>query len=275
MRKLLLATVALSLAAGAAQAQTASDWTGAYVGVHAGYADRKERPSETIGFDTNLDGVYGDTVRTGAGADAFSPGFCGGLYSTNAAAGGCRGDDDTDVELGARLGYDYQIGSFVVGGLAEYSRLELQDGVTAFSTTPAGYAFTRKLTDMMAVRARGGYAFGPNLVYATGGFARANTKHTFNTTNTANSFVTDGGGDAKGYQVGLGYERKLTENVTLGVEWIRTDLKDDDFTVRAGNSGATPATNPFLLVNPAGTNFLRSSDDFKIDSFRVTAAYRF
>lgn len=276
MRTLLLATAALAgfAAASAAQAQDA-DWTGAYVGVVLGYADRNESSGETIGFDTNLDGNFGDTVRTAAGVDAFSPGFCGGAFNTNAAGGGCRKDDDTDVEIGVRAGYDYQIGSFVVGGVVEYSRVELQDAVTAFSTTPAAYNFTRKLTDLFAVRARGGYAFGDNLVYATGGYAQGNMKHSFTTTNTVNAFPRSGGGDAKGYQLGLGYERKLTDNVTLGVEWLRTSLDDDDFGVRASNSGTTAATNPFLLVNTAGTDFRRTDDDFEVDSFRVTASYRF
>ena len=64
-------------------------------------------------------------------------------------------------------------------------------------------------------------------------------------------------------------------NVTLGLEWVRTSEKVDDYTVRAGNSGTTPATNPFLLTNTAGTDFLRSGDKFKFDSYRVTASYRF
>lgn len=276
MRNLLLATASLaSLAIASAANAQATDWTGAYVGVAAGYADRKESAGETVLFDTNLDGAYGDTIRTTAGVDAFSTGFCGGSFNTNAAPGGCRKDDDTDMEVSLRLGYDRQFGSWVVGGVVELTQLELQDAITAFSTTPASYNFTRKLTDVFAVRARGGYAFGDNLLYATGGYARGNLKHSFTTTNRVNSFTPDGGGDANGYQLGLGYERKLTPAVTLGVEWLMTSLKDDDYTVRVGNTGTTPATSPFLLVNSAGTDFLRSDDDIEFNSFRVTASYRF
>lgn len=276
MKTTLLSAAALAALsfAGAASAQTA-DWTGPYVGVSVGYADRSESKGETIGFDTNLDGQFGDTVRTGAGVDAFSPGFCPGAFNTNAAAGGCRKDDKTDVELSVRGGYDYQIGSFVVGGVIEYSQLELQDAVTAFSTTPAAYNFTRKLNDLWAFRARGGYAFGNSLVYATGGYAVGGMKHSFTTTNTVNAFPRTGGGDAKGYQVGLGFEHKLTDNVSIGAEWLRTSLDDDDFGVRAANSGTTAATNPFLLVNTAGTDFRRTDDDFEFNSFKATVSYRF
>jgi outer membrane immunogenic protein len=275
MHKMLMATAAslvLTAAAGAAQAQ---DWTGFYVGATIGYADRSESSGETILFDTNLDNMFGETVRNAAGADAFSTGFCGGSFNTNAAPGGCRGDDDTDTEWSVRAGYDFQFGSFVVGGLVEYSRLELQDAVTAFSITPAAYNFTRKLTDVKAIRARGGWAFGDTLAYATGGYAEGNMKHSFRTTNTVNSFPESGGGDAKGYQFGLGVEHKFMPNVSVGLEWLRTSLDDDDYGVRAANSGTTPATSPFLLVNTGGTNFLRSDDDFEFDSFRLTASWRF
>ena len=118
MTHLAAASIAVLALAGSAQAQE-GNWTGAYVGVSAGYADRAESSGESIGFDTNLDGQYGDTVRTAAGADAFSTGFCGGLFNTNAAPGGCRKDDDTDVEISLRGGYDWQIGSWVVGGVVE------------------------------------------------------------------------------------------------------------------------------------------------------------
>jgi outer membrane immunogenic protein len=276
MKTTLLAAAALSALsfATAAGAQPA-DWTGPYVGASVGYADRSESKGETVGFDTNLDGTFGDTVRNAAGADAFSTGFCPGSFNTNAAPGGCRSDDKTDVEISLRGGYDYQIGQFVVGGVVEYSRLELQDAVTAFSITPAAYNFTRKLTDLWAFRARGGYAFGDSLVYATGGYAVGNMKHSFTTTNTVNAFPLRGGGDAKGYQLGVGFEHKLTPNVSIGAEFLRTSLDDDDFGTRAANNGTTAATNPFLLVNTAGTDFLRTDDDFEFNSFKATVSYRF
>ena len=275
MKTILMAAAATLALSTTAHAQAAGDWSGAYLGASFGWADRSESSSERIGFDTNLDGTYTDTVRTAAGADAFSPGFCGGSFVTNAAPGGCNGDDKTDLQWSVRGGYDLEFGSWVVGGLVEYSRLELSDAVTAFSVTPAAYNFTRKLTDVIAIRARGGYAFGDNLIYATGGYAVGNMKHSFRTTNTVNSFPASGGGDAKGYQFGVGAEHKFTPNVSVGVEYLRTSLKDDDFGVRAINSGTTPATNPFILQNAGGTGFLRTDDDFEFNSFRATLSWRF
>lgn len=275
MRILLLATASAALMASAAQAQ---DWTGFYIGVTAGYADRSESKGESIAFDTNLDGTFGDTVSTAAAptADAFSPGFCPGSFNTNAAAGGCRKDDKTDLELSIRAGYDYQFaGNWVVGGVIEYSEVQLKDSVTAFSTTPAAYAFTRKLTDTLAARARLGYAMGDNLFYATGGYAQGDIDHSFRTTNGVNAFPESGGGKAKGYQLGFGYERKLTPNISVGLEFLRTSLDDDDYGVRASNNGTTAPTNPFIRINASGTDFRRTDDDFEYNSFRATAAWRF
>lgn len=275
--RLLLATTTSLLVLASASASLAQDnsWTGFYVGGAIGAAQRDENSGERIGFDKDLNGSYGDTVTTAAGADAFSPGFCGGTNVTNAAAGGCRGDDDKDPEFSVRAGYDYQFGQWVVGAVGEYSQAQFNDAVTGFSTTPAGYTFNRKLTDVWALRARGGYAFGETLAYVTGGFAQGSVDHSFSTTNTANSFTRTGGDDAKGYQIGLGVEHRFTPNISVGVEYLRTDLDDKGATVRAGNLGATPASNPFLISNPQGTNFQRSDDAIKVDSFRITAAYRF
>lgn len=271
MRNLFGTTALLALlAAGAAQAQTA-DWSGPYIGAYAGYASRSDTDGETILFDTNLDGTFNNTVNTAAGANAFSPGFCAGFPIGNNAAAGCKSDDD-GVDLGVRLGYDWQFGNFVVGGVAEIGRQDVSDSVTAFSSTPAAYTFTRKLRALGALRVRGGYAFGENLVYATGGVARGDFKRSFLTTNTANRFPLRGGDEPDGYQVGLGYERKFSD-VTIGVEWMYTELDDEGYLSRA--TGPAPATNPFILVNANGTDFSRSDDKFDINSFRITASYRF
>jgi opacity protein-like surface antigen len=272
MKKAFAATVSVAAlaAAGAAGAQ---EWSGPYIGAHAGYIDRSDSDGETVTFDTDLNGAYGDTVRTAAGADAFSPGFCGGFPVGNAAGQGCRGEDENGGEFGLRLGYDWQVGPFVVGALAEVSRTQVEDNVTAFSTTPAAYTFTRRLHALGAVRARGGYAFGENLLYATGGYARGDFKRSFYTTNTANTFPVSGGDDPEGWQAGVGFERKLTPDVTLGLEWLYTKLDDEGYVVRA--AGPAPATNPFLIANPQGTDFSRTGDDFEFHSFRLTTSYRF
>ena len=54
-----------------AMAQTTPDWTGPYVGVFIGGNQANDQGDERLRFDRNLDGNYGETVSTAAGADAF------------------------------------------------------------------------------------------------------------------------------------------------------------------------------------------------------------
>ena len=259
----------LALFASAASAQT---WTGAYVGGSAGYAAERGDDGETILFDRNLDGDFNDTVTTGAGADAFSPGFCGGAASGNAPAAGCE-DDEGGFAFSLHAGYDRQFGAIVVGGIVEVGGAEVTDSVSAFSTTPASYTMTRELDSLVAARARVGYATGIFLPYVTAGLARGEVEHSFSTTNGVNSFPTRGDTEVSGHQFGAGVEARVTPRLSVGVEYLQTSLEDDDYRVRA--TGPAPATNPFILGNPSGTDFRRSSDEFEFGTLRAKASLRF
>lgn len=272
-----LAAAFVGLGAGAmaapAQAQTA-DWKGFYFGGSIGLAagDRKGGDETTL-FDTDRDGGYGDTVRTGAGANAFSPGFCSGFANGRTPGEGCRDDVDENGSYALKAGYDHQFGSFVVGALGEVSIVNISDDVTAFSTTPASYTFTRDVNSMAAVRGRAGYALGDGLFYATGGAVWADIDHGFSTTNGANSFTPNEPDDNWGYQFGGGFEFQWTRNVSVGLEYIFSNISDDDYVVAVG-PGTAPPTNPFLLVNPAGTNMIRSDDDIKVHQLGLALNWR-
>lgn len=271
----LLATLTL-LAAPAFAQETDNSWTGFYLGGSIGGNVPSDDSDRGVSFDTDLDGRYGDTVSTMAGADAFSPGFCGGKATSAQPSSGCRDDQGGD-ELGARVGYDWQTGSWVFGGVLEYTDNDARDSQTAFSTTPAFYEFTRDLDQMLALRARAGYVFGETgdwLGYVTAGGVRADVDHSFRTSNGANSFTPRGSDKVNGYQAGLGIERRVTENFSIGMEYLFTRLDDDDYEVAVG-PGTAPATNPFLLDNPAGTDMRRRDDEFSINTLKLTAGWRF
>lgn len=271
----LLLPFAASIVAMPAMAQVDdTPFDGPYVGVTIGGAVQGSDSGARILFDRNLDGSFGDTVTTTGGADAFSPGFCGGAALTNAAAGGCRGDSD-GVDFSARFGYDWQMGNLVFGGLVEFGRADIRDSVTGFTITPASYTMTRSINHNGRLAVRGGYAAGRTLIYATGGLSYARVKNRFTTTNSVNLFTDSGNDDAWGYNVGGGVEHKLTRSISVGVEYLYTDLKDDSFRVRAGPGPMTPATNPFILGNPMGTDFARSDDRFRYHAVRATLTYAF
>ena len=110
------------LAAAAAQpalAQSSDDWTGGYIGGFVGQVMDPDDGSDRFLFDTDLDGRFGDTVRTGAGADAFSPGSCNGVARGATPAAGCEGNSG-GADWGIRGGYDWQFGNWVVGVVGEY-----------------------------------------------------------------------------------------------------------------------------------------------------------
>lgn len=277
MRRAAAAVVcAVMSLAGAAQVE-AQGWGGAYLGGSVGNGSQRDNASETVRFDTNLDGGFGDTIRTAAGADAFAPGFCGGLAVNAAAATGCT-RDEKGIDFGGRAGYDWQMGRMVIGALADLSRTDVTDSVTAFSVTPAFYALSRELNHVAGLRGRVGVGGDRVLVYGTAGGAWGNVEQRFTTSNAVNTFVRTGEdeGDsvsAWGYQAGGGIEFNLGGRWSLAGEYLFTSLDDrEESTIRT--MGPAPATNPFILVNAAGTDLQRSGK-FEFQAARIGLSFRF
>ena len=272
----LLAVSAASLLAVPAFAQDrdpAQDFNGPYVSVGGGASLQGSDRGETLTFDTNRDGTYGDPVNTVGGTDAFAPGFCNGA-ATGTANTGCRNDKD-GAEFFGRLGYDRRMGNVVLGAVVEGGHSVARDSVSGFSTTPASYTMSREADYQANARLRAGYTPGGGaLFYVTGGGAYARLDNKFATTNTANSFVDNGKTNAWGYTVGGGAEVMVTNNIGLGLEYLYTDVKDKDYVVNVGAGTADPATNPFLL-NGGGTDIRRSDPNFRTHSVRGALSYHF
>jgi outer membrane immunogenic protein len=188
MKKILLASVALLGFAGAASAADLPvrsappapivaavpvfTWTGFYVGVNAGY-----------GWNAN------DSITVG-----------GVRFDL---------DDEGGFVGGAQAGYNYQIGSFVVGleGDIQYADFGGDDRFDFDGDGIADDDFNN--SDWFGtVRARAGVAFDRALIYATGGFAFAD--------------------DATGWTVGGGLEYAFTNNLSAKIEGLYVNLDQDD-----------------------------------------------
>ncbi len=182
-------------------------WTGFYVGVNAGYGWQ----------DSNNN------------ASVFVP---AGTFVTAPAASGVVtfGDDNGDGFVGGgQIGYNYQIGSFVLGVEADLQWADL-GGSNGLAVVPAGFPATFVPAGTVGgidwfgtVRARVGVAFDRALVYATGGFAYGGADD-----NTGfggfNGFVNDD--DVRtGWVLGAGFEYAFTNNLTAGIEglWVSLD----------------------------------------------------
>ena len=132
---------------------------------------------------------------------------------------------------------------------------------------------SRRLRTNGAIRARVGLPIGITLPYVTGGLAVADIDRSFDTSkNTANSFTERGADKSSfGARLGGGLEQRFGR-FTFGALYLFTSYKDDGYRVRAG--GPAPATNPFILRNPNGTDFRRCDGRFKMHSLNVTIGYR-
>jgi outer membrane immunogenic protein len=284
MKSLLAAAAAIAFAVPAAAQDASTDgqpadyFNGFYVGGTFGLDATANDTQEGLVFDTDRDGSFDDNVNTTTGANAFSPGFCGGTANGNTFAQGCADDDDS-YGYSIRAGIDRRLGGdgpLVAGLLVEATKSESRDFVSGFSTTPASYTIARGLDHSFAARGRLGYSpgSGRGLFYVTGGVAYGKMEHAFATTNTANSFTQVN--DSKyelGGQIGGGAELYIMPNLSLSFEYLYQAFEDDDYYVEVGQ-GSAPATNPFLLAS-GGTNLRPANTDFNIHSFRVGANFRF
>jgi outer membrane immunogenic protein len=276
--QLTMTAIAFGLAAAAAVPAAAQDrdahFDGPYIQGVVGMAARGNDGS-TLVFDTDGDGGYNNTVGA-TGTNAFSPGFCDGQALGPRPGNGCKSDED-NIEYGARIGYDRRVGSnFVLGGLIEASKNQAIDTTSGFSTTPASYSLQRELDYSVSARLRAGYT--PNggaLFYVTGGGSMAKLNHSFFTSNTANAFDEQRDGKKVwGWQAGGGAEIMVTDQVSLGLEYLYNRYKDDNYNVLV-TRGTAPAANPFLAGSAGQTRIAVSDDNFDFHSLRATVGFHF
>ncbi|MFT3964354.1 MAG: outer membrane beta-barrel protein [Sphingobium sp.] len=275
----LAAATAMTALPAAAQdtGDRATHFNGFYIGAGGGYDMQNNHRGQSVGFDTDRNGTFNDTVPlTVAGGNAFVPGFCPGFATSTTPASGCTGDQDAGEFFG-KIGYDRRMGNFVVGAVLEGGKTYAKDYTTAFSNTGTAtnfYTLERGVDWSASARLRAGYT--PNggmLFYATGGGIYANMKNRLYTSNTANSFAFNGKDDAWGYQVGGGIEEMVAKNISIGMEYLYTDINDDKSYFSAGQ-GSAPATNPFVLTS-GGTNFRQNDQSFNYHAVRGSVNFRF
>lgn len=268
--------VALSIPSIASAQEEERYFDGFYISGAVGTEFVEDGRDDSLQFDTDGDGNFDDTVRTGAGADAFAPGFCAGSPIASGTAS-CRGSRQSEG-YALRVGIDKHLGDspFVFGVLVEGARPGVEEFTSGFSGTPASYTIGRDMEWAVTGRARLGLSPGEGrgLFYVTGGAGYAQIDHSFSTTNGANSFTPDNERDWQfGWQAGGGAEVMLTRNLGLGLEYLYSRFNDDDYVVAVG-PGTAPATNPFLL-DSGGTDLRLSNDRFDYHTFRATVNLRF
>lgn len=143
----------------------------------------------------------------------FYVGANAGYGFGNVNANGFANVGDLDGFVGGgQVGYNYQMGQFVVGLEADLQGADLSSG--------SNLGLIRVKTDYFGtVRARVGVAFDRFMPYITGGWAYGNVK----TSIPGLGFSADRT-HTGGYAVGAGLEYAVTNNIVAGVEYLYVDL---------------------------------------------------
>ena len=146
--------------------------------------------------------------------------------------GGALLEDTEGFSLGAKLGYDYQVGDIVLGVLT--------DGFYSFADGNGRGAgagvYESELNFYGTVRGRLGYAFGRFMVYGTAGYAYGELE-------VRNSLTGASDGEMlSGWTYGGGLEFVWNEDVTLHGGYRRIDFNDETFSVLpAGRNNISPS----------------------------------
>jgi outer membrane immunogenic protein len=177
-----------------------------------------------------------------------------GFYVGGHVGGAFAGDNsllgnDARFFGGVQGGFDYQFaGNWVVGAEAQYSWLANNNNGVLF---PGGTLVTSNNNQLGSVTGRLGYAWGPTLLYAKGGYAwRDNANLTVVNAGLPAAFTT-GGNHKDGYTVGAGLEYMFTPNWSAKAEYqyynfgnttfntgpadiVGARFRNDEHTVKAG-----------------------------------------
>ncbi len=136
--------------------------------------------------------------------------------------------------FGGQVGYNFQVGNIVFGVEGDGSYATIR-GSTRYDFPLLGGTFvdqqTSKIESMFTARGRLGYAFGPAMVYVTGGYATAEASSTFTASLFGQSLSTSDRSWHSGYTVGGGVEYKLAQNWNARVEYLYSDLGEKNHTV--------------------------------------------
>jgi outer membrane immunogenic protein len=275
MNKILLSLAALALGATSAAADQPYNWSGLYLGAHAGYA-----------WGSNEDGSIATRLYPDGSVEGAEQQF-GNLTATEQSI--------SDVEGflgGVTIGANAQRGSFVFGVEADGSWGDLEGDahlVTGAAALPGYYSSEGYSWDvnggidgLYTLRARLGVATGNTLFYATGGAAFAQTSAdqtvtldcpSYNCGYDSGPHVTATGSaedDRWGWVLGGGIEHAVGNGWSFKAEYLHIDLGEATYNF-AGTGYPVPPTDalPFAYSDDS------LKTDITLDVLRVGVNYKF
>jgi outer membrane immunogenic protein len=133
-----------------------------------------------------------------------------------------KGFGDTGVFGGANVGYNYQIGSFVIGAQAGYDFANARGNAYAYP-----YNVSANIDGFGSIDARAGFAFGSALIYAIGGFSMGDVKHTIEPVWSYSSLSYSSWQD--GWDLGVGLAYQFTPNISGFAEFRKYNWGKNNF----------------------------------------------
>lgn len=216
-------------------------WTGFYAGVQAGWLFGE---NETTLLDT---GVPVNLRAIGVDPSVDLDGFVGGVH----------------------VGYNHQIGRFVLGAEADLEYSSAESSLRITDPTAPGFllGFDNELGWQGSLRARLGAAFDRTLIYATGGLAFAQIESTISAVIpvpviVGTSFGLPAGtyreSDDRlewGWTLGAGVEHAFTDNIIGRVEYRYTDFGGNQTAIRVLAPGELYRNDPYFHTVRAGLSY--------------------
>jgi outer membrane autotransporter protein len=213
------------------------NWSGFYLGAHAGYR--------------------------WANADFSGPGYDFAGFPFPSRSEGYRLNGGI---FGVQAGYNYMLTPAILAGVeGDWSWGSSHDNaggtIFVFAADGISFASEAKLTWQATIRGRLGVVNGPWLFYGTVGAAFARLRWTDNSTFIFNgvpvtSFASEGGKTLTGIAAGVGIEYLLTQNVIARLEYLYENFGD--------------VSVPFGLGPQIGTLDLKD-----VNKVRVAISYKF
>jgi outer membrane immunogenic protein len=180
----------------------AFNWSGFYVGIHAGGAWGRQHDNQSEEFDS------GTGTGTTGGSSEPPPTTSGDAFDLDGFIGGVH------------VGHNWQKDSVVYGIEGDFDFTNIKGGTDFnYANGPAGH-LSLKSDWQASLRARAGYAVDTWLFYATGGVAFAHAKLSA----TDGKITASDKNTHVGWTVGAGIEKAFTPNLIGRLEARYTDF---------------------------------------------------
>jgi outer membrane immunogenic protein len=233
---------------------SAPSWTGFYIGGNLGY-----------GWGNNTNPAI-SFVDPGAGLGTAFFFASGGNQYQNMNPKGVIG--------GGQIGYDWQAGNWVLGGVADFQGSGMKASSNPLVNLPGfnaniGEPLSAKINWLGTVRARLGVAQQNWLFYGTGGLAYGQVNSTIGNVIPAPGFPTFVMAGSQtttkiGWAAGAGVEYKVASNWSVGLEYLYFNLGTDAVTaVPVVNTLGVLPTTSFSASQKFGGNILRALVNYR------------